>query len=213
MSVDAGNLVVPIFPLVYVLLVPGVILPPHILEARYRSMVTDAVGGDRLIAMAVPLPGRSTEHEERPPVHPVCGLGLIVHHDPLDDGRSHIVLHGFSRIRILEEIESGRPYRLVRGRPTEDVVPDGVDLKATAGDLVRRLGDMADGDRERLLALPPGRLVDAIPGLLGAPIQDKQRIHASDYVAWRLGELEALLDLLGGSRYRTEIPGDDPRVN
>ena len=76
MSVDTGTLVVPIFPLDNVLLVPGGVLPLHIFEPRYRSMVSDAVDGDRLIAMAVPLPGRSTEQEERPPVHAVCGLGL-----------------------------------------------------------------------------------------------------------------------------------------
>jgi Lon protease-like protein len=174
-------------------------------------MVADAVDGERRIAMAVPLPGRSTE--ERPPVHPVCGLGRIVHHEPLEDGRSHVVLHGETRIRIHEELESDRPYRLVRAEVTADVLPPGTDLRPRARTLIRRLGDLSDGDRRRLEELPPGRLVDAILGPLAAPIQDKQRIHANPDVAWRLAELEALLDLLGGSRYRTELRPDDPRMN
>ena len=42
----------PIFPLPSVVLFPGVFLPLHIFEPRYRTMVADALATDRLIGMA-----------------------------------------------------------------------------------------------------------------------------------------------------------------
>ncbi|HIM25239.1 MAG TPA: peptidase S16, partial [Rhodospirillales bacterium] len=44
----------PIFPLAGVLLLPTGTLPLHIFEPRYRNMVTDALGSDRLIGMVQP---------------------------------------------------------------------------------------------------------------------------------------------------------------
>ena len=43
----------PLFPLPNVVLFPGVFLPLHIFEARYRAMTEDALAGDRIIGMAL----------------------------------------------------------------------------------------------------------------------------------------------------------------
>jgi Lon protease-like protein len=208
-----SSVLVPIFPLDSVILVPGGMLPLHVFEPRYRTMVADALRGERLIAMALPLPGFSVTRAERPPVHPVVGLGRIVHHRPYEDGRSDIVLHGQRRVRILEEIASGRPYRIVRGEPLDDVYPEGVDLAARARGLLSRLAGLPDEDLARLEKLPAGRLIDAVLAPLPVPLQDKQRIHSRPEVAWRLEELEAQLDLLQGSRYRPALRSEDPRLN
>jgi Lon protease-like protein len=213
MSSSAGSVIVPVFPLDSVLLVPGGLLPLHVFEPRYRALVADAVAGERRIAMALPRLGHSVDGEEAPPLHPVCGMGLIVHHDLLADGRSHIVLLGQERVRIVKELESGRPYRLVRAEIVEDVLTAGEEIEARARNLLQRLGNLTSEDRARLEGLPPGRLVDAVLALLPAPIQDRHRIHANPDVAWRLAEVETLADILQGSRYRTEIPPEDPRMN
>ena len=44
----------PIFPLTGAVLFPGMQLPLHIFEPRYRAMVGDALIRDRLIAMIQP---------------------------------------------------------------------------------------------------------------------------------------------------------------
>jgi Lon protease-like protein len=207
------SLVFPIFPLDEVILVPGSMLPLHVFEERYRRLVADALGGDRRIAMVLPLPGHSCEIDRAPPVHPVCGLGRVVHHQPYDDGRSDIVLHGQTRMRILEELESDRPYRLARGVALPDEVAEGVDLGPRAARLLRRLEGLPADDLERLSGLSPGQLADAVLAPLPLPVQDKQRILARPDVAWRLDELEICLDLLQGSRHRPEMGPEDPRLN
>ena len=41
---------IPLFPL-HTVLSPGIALPLHIFEARYRAMVSDALAGDRIIEL------------------------------------------------------------------------------------------------------------------------------------------------------------------
>jgi uncharacterized protein len=101
----------PLFPLPNVVLFPGVFLPLHIFEARYRAMTEDALAGDRMIGMALLKPGFESEYESRPPIYPVGCLGLITHAERLPDGRFHIVLQGVERFRVIGE-DNSRVYRL-----------------------------------------------------------------------------------------------------
>jgi len=101
----------PLFPLPNVVLFPGVFLPLHIFEARYRAMTEDALAGDRMIGMALLKPGFDAEYEGRPPIYPVGCVGLITHAERLPDGRFHIVLQGVERFRVIGE-DASRVYRL-----------------------------------------------------------------------------------------------------
>jgi hypothetical protein len=100
----------PIFPLPNVVLFPGVFLPLHIFEPRYREMVADALASDRMIGMVLLRPGWQHQYEGRPPVYPVGCSGVITHVETLPDGRYNIVLRGVERFRILEE-DDARSYR------------------------------------------------------------------------------------------------------
>ncbi len=100
----------PLFPLPNVVLFPGVFLPLHVFEPRYRELVTDALTGDRLIGMVLLRPGWESDYQGHPPVFPVGCSGVITHVDKLDDGRYNIVLRGLERFRILEE-NHDRSYR------------------------------------------------------------------------------------------------------
>jgi len=101
----------PIFPLPNVVLFPNVFLPLRIFEPRYRDMVADALGGDRLIGMVLLRPGWEGDYEGRPPVYPIGCAGVITHHERMPDGRYNIVLRGLEKFRIIGE-SSDRPYRL-----------------------------------------------------------------------------------------------------
>ena len=91
----------PLFPLNSVLY-PGLVLPLHIFEERYRAMVSDALRGDRTIGMAMwkpkpdPIPdvekGANPPNPPNPPIYPVGGAGEIVESEELEDGRFNIVL-------------------------------------------------------------------------------------------------------------------------
>jgi Lon protease-like protein len=121
---------IPIFPLPNVVLFPNVFLPLHIFEARYRSMVSDAVAGDRIIGMVLLQPGYESDYEGRPPVFQVGCAGVITHADPLPDGRFNIVLRGLERFRITGE-DASRQYRMahVEGMPEDIVERDRAELR------------------------------------------------------------------------------------
>ncbi len=103
---------IPIFALPGVVLMPGTILPLHIFEERYRSMVSDALEGDRTIGMALMKPGWE-EGGRDPEVFAVGGAGEIVENERLEDGRYNILLLGRFRYRILQEA-AGERYRQAR---------------------------------------------------------------------------------------------------
>src|SRR5713226_7039685 len=100
-----------LFPLPNLVLFPQTIEPLHIFEPRYRQMTADALATDRLIAMVLLKSGSEEEGEKLPALHSVGCLGKIVANQRLEDGRYNIVLHGFSRFRILCEIDRSKLYR------------------------------------------------------------------------------------------------------
>jgi uncharacterized protein len=110
-----------IFPLPSVHLFPHALLPLHIFEPRYRAMIKDcmAPGGDRQLVIA-PIDETQTPSESGPHVHRVCGLGVIVEHAPLPDGRSNILVRGMGRVGIVDEHAAEMPYRTVRAESLGD---------------------------------------------------------------------------------------------
>jgi Lon protease-like protein len=114
---------IPIFPLPNAVLFPNVFLPLHIFEPRYRTMVNDALSGDRIIGMVLLRPGHEAEYEGRPPIFPVGCAGVITHAERLGDGRFNIVLRGMERFRVAGE-DDCKPYRIARVSALPEVVPD-----------------------------------------------------------------------------------------
>src|SRR5689334_9282717 len=100
----------PLFPLPNVVLFPHVAVPLHIFEPRYRQMTADALAGERLIAMAL-LQEEETELAQ-PAIDPMVGLGRIIAHERLDDGRYILVLRGIARARVIREESLDLPYRV-----------------------------------------------------------------------------------------------------
>jgi Lon protease-like protein len=115
--------VIPLFPLGDVVLFPGMSEPLHIFEPRYRTMVTDALKGDRIIGMVLLQPGFEADYEGRPSIYPVGCAGEIVEVDELPDGRFNIVLRALGKFRVLSEDQS-RPYRLARVDAVAEVSED-----------------------------------------------------------------------------------------
>jgi len=119
---------VPIFPLVEGVLFPGAVLPLHIFEPRYRKMLGDALKSDRMIAMARLLQ-RGTDR-----IHEIVGVGHVIHHEALKDGRSTIALLGLSAGRA-EEVASEEPYRRAR----IELLPDALDLQESDQQVLERV--------------------------------------------------------------------------
>lgn len=116
----------PVFPLSGTVLFPNTVLPLHIFEPRYRDMVTDALAGDRLIAVV--LAKGSTEPGESPDLYDVAGCGRIIHHEKLPDGRYNILVQGLARVRLTTELPQTALYRRFSAttieRPDEKALND-----------------------------------------------------------------------------------------
>lgn len=132
----------PLFPLAGVVLLPGALLPLHIFEPRYRLMVKDALEGEKLIAMALVRSDASATEIGPTEIAPWVGLGRIVAHSPLPDGRSNLVLAGLRRAKVLEE-DTSRPYRRGRLEVAEDEVdPPEAERAALRERVVKVLEDL-----------------------------------------------------------------------
>lgn len=98
----------PIFPLTGAVLFPGMQLPLHIFEPRYRAMIGDALIRDRQLAMIQPQ--RSVEGA---PLYRVGCVGRIGEIQAMDDGRYNLILEGTARFRLVRELDVTTAYRQI----------------------------------------------------------------------------------------------------
>lgn len=103
-----GRTRITIFPLSGAILYPGLHLPLHIFEPRYRAMISDALARDRRIGMIQP-----QREFEGAPLFQIGCLGRIGEVQALDDGRFNIVLEGEARFRVVRELDVTTPFRQV----------------------------------------------------------------------------------------------------
>ena len=104
-----------IFPLGGAILFPGLQLPLHVFEPRYRALVGHALAKDRKIAMIQPQTA-----SEGAPLFEIGCVGRIGEVEALEDGRYNIVLEGEARFRVLRELEVTTPFRQVEGELIAD---------------------------------------------------------------------------------------------
>jgi hypothetical protein len=97
-----------IFPLTGAVLFPGMQLPLHIFEPRYRALVGDALIRDRQIAMIQP-----QRPMEGAPLYRVGCVGRIGEIQAMDDGRYNLILEGTARFRLVRELEVTTAFRQV----------------------------------------------------------------------------------------------------
>jgi Lon protease-like protein len=158
--------VIPIFPLPNVVHFPGVPLPLHIFEPRYRDMVRDALAGDGLIGMVLLRAGWEPEYQGRPAVFETGTAGRIIHNERFGDGRFNIVLRGEREFRVRRELDDATYRRAVvewRSAPTDGL---SAELRDRVWTLVR--DHLRDLGREEALPASPrsGASDEALLGFL-----------------------------------------------
>lgn len=107
----------PVFPLAVVLF-PGVPLPLHIFEPRYRQMLSDIRDSNNLFGLSYF--DASTSDKEIPPAGTIGCVAEVTEAQPLPDGRSNILTVGIIRYRIEEYVERGDQYLVARVSFFED---------------------------------------------------------------------------------------------
>lgn len=107
----------PLFPLPVVLF-PGVPLPLHIFEPRYRQMLSDIKVGNNFFGLSYF--DSSTSETELPPAGHVGCVAEVTEAQSLPDGRSNILTVGLVRYRVDGYVERGDPYLVAKVSFFED---------------------------------------------------------------------------------------------
>jgi uncharacterized protein len=188
------------FPLGTVL-VPGMPLPLHVFEPRYREMLRDCLAGDR--TFGVVLIERGSEVGGGDVRTGVGTRARIVQAEELPDGRWAVVALGVERIRVDRWLPDD-PYPRAEVTPwPDDPATDPADADADAGAdprtgiavLVRRAGalvrELGHPGAPLDLELDGDPVVDSYQAMLAAPLgpADRQELLA----AATLGERWSLL--------------------
>ena len=178
------------------MLYPGLQLPLHIFEPRYRAMVSDALARDRRIGMIQP-----QRPVEGAPLFSVGTLGRIGEVEALQDGRFNIVLEGEMRFRIIRELEAKTPFRQVEAELLEE--PAGQVLAAVerAGfeREARRFAD-AQGyavDWESVTRLDDAALINGVSQIVPFDPASKQALLEASDLSARCELLIQLLQFFG----------------
>ena len=186
-----------LFPLPVVLF-PGMALPLHIFEPRYRQLVTDCAEGEGRFGIAR-LPDGIAETEITPGT--VGCVAEIVNRETLPDGRSNILVRGTERFALVSFVSSPRPYHMCNAVPVEDDFEIGAELDALAErvrDVFRRVARAArtlSDDPDPLPELPDEApsLSFAIASMIDIGIDARQEILASRSPTDRLRQLDGVL--------------------
>jgi ATP-dependent Lon protease len=185
-------------------------IPLHIFESRYRKMVRDVLGSNRLVAISLQLEKESLEDGNIPRVANVASVGELVLAQELPDGRFNLVVRGRARIGIDEELISDEPYRLVAAHEIpDDPAGESSDIDeadTTLHALVTGLAESIPDGGELLKHVAaaqdtPAALANVVAASLIADAKARQRLLETTDVFQRLerlsNEVVALIDRVG----------------
>jgi len=185
-----------IFPLVGAILYPGLQLPLHIFEPRYRALVSDSLVRDRRIGIIQP-----QRPAEGSPLFDVGCLGRIEDVEAMEDGRYNVVLTGESRFRVLRELDVTTPFRQVEG----ELLPESgnQDLaaieRASFEREARRFADMQgySVDWEQVSRLDDMSLINGVSQIAPFDPAAKQALLEANGVSERCELLVQLMQFFG----------------
>jgi len=185
-----------IFPLGGAILFPGLQLPLHVFEPRYRALVGSALAKDRKIAMIQPQAAR-----EGAPLFEVGCVGRIGEVEALDDGRYNIVLEGVARFRVLRELEVTTPFRQVEGELIADPEVEALSAIERAGfeqearEFADRQGYAVDWDA--VAHLDDQALINGVSQIAPFDAAAKQALLEAPSIAARCELLVQLMQFFG----------------
>lgn len=185
-----------IFPLAGAVLYPGLQLPLHIFEPRYRAMVSDSLARDRRIAMIQP----QTAAEGATLFRVGC-VGKIVDVEALEDGRYNLVLEGLSRFRLLRELDVTTPFRQVEAELIADDMGEALSAveRASFEREARRFADAQSYvvDWDSVSRLDDMSLINGVSQIAPFDAAAKQALLEADTLTDRCELLVQLMQFFG----------------
>ncbi|HEX7723285.1 MAG TPA: LON peptidase substrate-binding domain-containing protein [Pyrinomonadaceae bacterium] len=195
----------PIFPLPVVLF-PGMPMPLHIFEERYRTMLSDIRAGDNLFGLSYFDP--SASDKDMPPAGHIGCVAEVTETQALPDGRSNILAVGVVRYAIDSYLDRGDSYLVVRANFFEDEEEDSSLLGAQSRDVANLFMRVANSIRamnDERGSLPdisetdPQRLSFLVSAAMEIEGDMKQELLELRLTSERLSRLRDLLTRVVGS--------------
>jgi Lon protease-like protein len=211
---------IPVFPLPDLVLFPHAILPLHVYELRYRTLVRDALSRDRVILLALLKPGHELDYQGSPEFHSLGCLARFEDVEWLPNDRYDLRVLGTSRAHVTRVVGEF-PYRSVRVEPLpehpfdeEDPIVQ-IEKRALLDGYrrwTRRLASLAGERADQALASVPSLseemsyagVVNTVCMLSGASAAHRLSLLAEDSVIERGRRVRELLE--GRLRQRNPAP-------
>ena len=196
MGAPANTTRLSIFPLTGAVLYPGLQLPLHFFEPRYRALVSDSLARDRRIAMIQP-----QSPVEGAPLFQIGCVGKIADVEALEDGRYNVVLEGISRFRVIRELEVTTPFRQVEAELLADDMNEALSAveRASFEQESRKFAD-AQGysvDWDSVGRLDDMSLINGVSQIAPFDAAAKQALLEADTLAARCELLVQLMQFFG----------------
>lgn len=183
----------PLFPLGTVLL-PGLVLPLHVFEERYRRLVTDLLAlpaEERRFGVVAIRSGHEVGAGAVRALHEVGCVASVRSVEPYDDGRFDLMTTGAERFRV-RSVDDALPYlvgdvELLPDLPGEQPEAPAAAVPAAFAAYTTALAD-AGGDRIEVPELPDDPLVLGylVAATLALDLEERQGLLAEPDGASRL---------------------------
>jgi Lon protease-like protein len=189
----------PLFPLPVVLF-PGMPMPLHIFEPRYRKMLADIRAAHNLFGLSY-FDSGSADRDVPPAGHIGC-VAEVTETQALPDGRSNILAVGVIRYQVEDYVERGDSYLVVRVSYFEDEEEDREALTANSREVATMFMRVANAIRvinDERSNLPdindtePQKLSFLVAAAMEIEIETKQELLELRSTSERLSRLSDLL--------------------
>ncbi len=173
-----------LFPLPNVVLFPQTLLPLHVFEPRYRTMTAEVLAGSRLLSVVMVSSPEPIDEHGHPGIVSIAGVGEVIEHELLADGRYNILVQGKARVH-LAELAFKPPYRRARARvaaASSSSISES-ERAALVSAATRLIAQLRRHQPSLQLEVPPltdpGTAVDLLAEQLVASAEDRQRVLES----------------------------------
>lgn len=154
----------PIFPLPNVVFLPGMVLPLNVFEPRYIELVDHALEGGMHIGVPLLRPDPSLLEpadlalplhdpgDGRPAIEAVLGIGQLIAHQRLPDGRRFIRLEGLGRVHVRDELpQQDRGFRRVAVEALPEATPADTHAFEVLKAQIERMAETFDEDDRAMI--------------------------------------------------------------
>jgi len=189
----------PLFPLPVVLF-PGMPMPLHIFESRYRTMLADIRPGNNLFGLSYF--DKDKSDKDMPPAGHVGCVAEVTETQALPDGRSNILAVGVIRYQVEAYAEHDSPYLVGRVKFFEDDEEGDQQVTSNAREVARMFMRVANsiriinderGNLPDISDTEPQKLSFLVAAALEIESEKKQELLELRSTAERLNQLRDVL--------------------